>query len=273
MSQIDNLALLTDLYEFSMSAGFQKALSQNEEGVFDVFYRSVPDKGSFVILAGIEQALQAIQDFSFSAEDLDYLRSLDLYDESFLEFLMNFENKCTIWAVQEGTPIFPREPFMTIKGPLAQAQLYETMLLNIINHQSLIATKARRITASAEGRPVMEFGARRAQGPSSAVLGARAAIIGGAKSTSNVLAAKKFNIPVTGTMAHSWIEAFDSELEAFRTWADIYPTHCSLLVDTYDILKSGLPNAITVFQELKAKGYHNFGIRIDSGDITALSCS
>lgn len=271
MKAEDNLALLTDLYEFSMSAGFRKALGSKQEGVFDIFYRKVPDNGSFIIAAGLEQALNEVRNLNFSDEDLDYLRSLNLYDEDFLSFLKNFKNSCRFWAVPEGTPVFPREPMMTIRGPLAEAQLYETFLLNILNHQSLIATKARRIVKSAKGLPVMEFGARRAQGPDSAVYGARAAIIGGCASTSNVLAAKKFGVPSAGTMAHSWVEAFDSEIEAFEAWGKIYPDNCSLLVDTYDIMNSGIPNAIKVFRELKKQGHNSFGIRIDSGDITSLS--
>lgn len=267
----DNLALLTDLYEFTMSAGFQRALDREQRGVFDIFYRQVPDNGSFVIAAGLQQALEEIQNMHFAKEDIAYLRSLNIFDEEFLTYLQNFKNTCDIWAVPEGTPIFPREPLMTIRGPLMEAQLYETFLLNILNHQTLIASKARRITAAAAGLPVMEFGARRAQGPSSALFGARAAIIGGAVATSNVLAGKKFDIPVSGTMAHSWIEAFDSEIDAFNAWADIYPDNCSLLVDTYDILNSGVPNAIKTFQRLKGEGHSSFGIRIDSGDITSLS--
>lgn len=270
MAHLENLSLLTDLYEFTMAAGFKEKLDDTP-GVFDVFYRRVPDSGSFVILSGIEEALLAIKNFHFDESDIAYLRSLAIFDEEFLSFLLNFENKCEIRAISEGTPVFPREPLMTITGPLYQAQLYETIVLNLINHQSLIATKAYRISEAAEDHPVLEMGARRAQGPSAAIYGARAAVIGGVQSTSNVLAGKKFNIPVVGTMAHSWVEAFTTEYEAFSAWSDLYPDNCSLLVDTYDILKSGIPNAIKVFTKLKAQGYDNFGIRIDSGDITALS--
>ncbi|WP_203632290.1 nicotinate phosphoribosyltransferase [Lacticaseibacillus suibinensis] len=265
-----NLSMLTDLYEFSMANGFQRNLPQTR-GIFDIFYRDVPDHGSFVIAAGLAQVVQVLRDFHFDAADVAYLRSLNLYDDAFLAMLADFELDCTINAVPEGLPVFPREPLVTIEGPLAQAQLLETVLLNILNHQSLIATKARRITFAAEGRPIMEFGARRAQGPDSALYGTRAAVIGGAVSTSNVLAAQQFGIPVAGTMAHSWIEAFPSELAAFQAWAQQYPDNSALLVDTYDVLQSGVPNAITVFKALKAAGHQPVGIRIDSGDIAYLS--
>lgn len=266
----DNWALVTDLYELTMANGFKEKLGE-EEGVFDIFFRKMPDDGSFVVLAGLEQAVEELKNFHFEKEDIDYLKGLNLFSDDFIEYLADFKFSCRVWAVPEGTPIFPREPVMTIQGPLIQAQLFETLLLSIINHETLIATKARRITAAAKGRGVMEFGARRAQGPSSATYGARAAVIGGASSTSNLLAAKKFGIPAAGTMAHSWIEAFDSEYDAFRAWADIYPDNCSLLADTYDVLESGVPNAIKIFNELKAEGHDNFGIRIDSGDVTKLA--
>ncbi|WP_420843321.1 nicotinate phosphoribosyltransferase [Lacticaseibacillus camelliae] len=265
-----NLEMLTDLYEFSMAGGFHHDLPQTR-GVFDIFYRDVPDKGSFVLAAGLAQVVDVLRDFHFSAADIDYLRSLKLYDEDFLQYLANLKLDCTVSAVPEGTPVFPREPLMTVEGPLDQAQLLETVLLNILNHQSLIATKARRITFAAAGRPVMEFGARRAQGPDSAIYGTRAAIIGGAGSTSNVLAAKMFGIPAAGTMAHSWVEAYPSELDAFRAWAKHYPDNAALLVDTYDVLNSGVPNAISVFKELRAAGHKPVGIRIDSGDIARLA--
>lgn len=265
-----NLSLLTDLYEFSMANGFQHDLPDTQ-ATFDVFFRRVPDAGSFVIAAGLQQVVEALQHFSFSTSDLDYFRQLDLWTPEFLAYLADFKLDCQIQAVAEGTPIFPREPLLTITGPIAQAQLLETLILNILNHQSLIATKARRLTFAAAGRPIMEFGARRAQGPDSAIYGTRAAIIGGAKSTSNVLAAKAFDIPAAGTMAHSWIEAFPDELTAFRQWAARYPDNSALLVDTYDVLKSGVPNAITVFQELRDQGHQPVGIRIDSGDVTMLA--
>ena len=246
----DNWALVTDLYELTMANGFKEKLGE-EEGVFDIFFRKMPDDGSFVVLAGLEQAVEELKNFHFEKEDIEYLKGLNLFSDDFIEYLVDFKFSCRVWAVPEGTPIFPREPVMTIQGPLIQAQLFETLLLSIINHETLIATKARRITAAAKGRGVMEFGARRAQGPSSATYGARAAVIGGASSTSNLLAAKKFGIPAAGTMAHSWIEAFDSEYDAFRAWADIYPDNCSLLADTYDVLESGVPNAkITISNAL-----------------------
>lgn len=265
-----NLALLTDLYEYSMANGFQHYLPQTR-AVFDVFFRKVPDKGGLVVAAGLQQIVEQLQNFNFSADDLEYFRSLKLWDEDFLQFLANFKLECQISAVPEGMPVFPREPLITVSGPIAQAQLLETLILNIFNHQSLIATKSRRMTQAAQGKPIMEFGARRAQGPDSALYGTRAAVIGGASSTSNVLAAKKFHIPAAGTMAHSWIEAFPDELSAFRKWAALYPDNAALLVDTYDVLQSGVPHAIQVFQELQAQGHQPLGIRIDSGDIASLT--
>lgn len=265
-----NLALLTDLYEYSMANGFQHYLPQTR-AVFDVFFRKVPDKGGLVVAAGLQQIVEQLQNFNFSADDLEYFRSLKLWDEDFLQFLANFKLDCQISAVPEGMPVFPREPLITVSGPIAQAQLLETLILNIFNHQSLIATKSRRMTQAAQGKPIMEFGARRAQGPDSALYGTRAAVIGGASSTSNVLAAKTFHIPAAGTMAHSWIEAFPDELSAFRKWAALYPDNAALLVDTYDVLQSGVPHAIQVFQELQAQGHQPLGIRIDSGDIASLT--
>lgn len=267
---MDNLSMLTDLYEFSMANGYRQTID-DEQGVFDIFFRKVPDSGSFVICAGLQQIVESLKDFHFSKQDVDYLRSLKLFKENFLDYLSGFHSDCQVSAIPEGTPVFSREPLLTIQGPLLQTQLFETLLLNIMNHQSLIATKARRITFAAGDKPIMEFGARRAQGPSSATFGARAAVIGGCASTSNVLAAEKFGIPAAGTMAHAWIEAFPDELTAFEKWADVYPDNASLLVDTYDVLKSGVPNAITVFTELKKNGHKPVGIRIDSGDITQLA--
>lgn len=267
---MDNLALLTDLYEFSMANGYVQTLP-DEEAVFDVFYRKVPDHGSFVIAAGLAQVVETVRHWHFEETEIAYLRQLNLFSAPFLAQLAHFKNACEIWAMPEGTPVFPQEPLLTIRGPLWQTQLLETLVLNLVNHQSLIATKARRIVAAAEGRPVMEFGARRAQGPDAATLGARAAIIGGCSSTSNVLAAKQFNLPSAGTMAHAWIEAFPDELTAFQKWAAIYPDNASLLVDTYDVLSSGVPNAIRVFKQLAAAGHRPIGIRIDSGDIAQLA--
>ena len=258
-----NLSLLTDLYELSMANGFHHDLPQTN-ATFDLFYRRVPDNGSFVIAAGLQQVVEALQDFHFTNSDLDYFRQLNLWDESFLAMLANFKLTCQIKALPEGTPVFPREPLLTITGPLEQAQLLETLVLNIVNHQSLIATKARRLSYAAAGRPIMEFGARRAQGPDSALYGTRAAIIGGANSTSNVLAAKLFDIPVASTMAHSWIEAFPDELTAFRKWTEQYPDNSALLVDTYDVLNSGISNALDehIITSLLHEGapIDNFGI-------------
>lgn len=265
-----SLVLLTDLYEYSMANGFQHYLPQTR-AVFDVFFRKIPDKGGLVIAAGLQQIVEQLQNFNFSANDLEYLRSLKLWDEGFLQFLANFKLDCQISSVPEGMPVFPREPLITVSGPIAQAQLLETLILNIFNHQSLIATKSRRMSQAAQGKPIMEFGARRAQGPDSALYGTRAAVIGGASSTSNVLAAKKFHIPAAGTMAHSWIQAFPDELSAFRKWATLYPDNAALLVDTYDVLQSGVPHAIQIFQELQAQGHQPLGIRIDSGDIASLA--
>ena len=270
MIEQGNMALLTDLYEYTMANGFYQEM-KDERGSFDMFFRKLPDNGRFVVLAGLGTALKEMQNFHFEEEDLDYLRSLDIFTEDFLDYLRDFKFDCNVYAIPEGTPVFSREPVVTVEGPLLQAQLFETLLLNVVNHQTLIATKARRISAAAKNRSVMEFGARRAQGPASAIYGARAAVIGGCVGTSNVLAGQKFNIPVSGTMAHSWIEAFDNEQAAFEAWAKIYPQSCSLLVDTYDVLSSGVPHAIKVFDQLSAKGYDKFGIRIDSGDITQLS--
>lgn len=266
-----NLAMLTDLYEFTMANGYD-AVSKDKQGVFDVFFRKVPDNGSFIIAAGLQQVIEAVADFHYSDDDVNYLASLNTFSSSFLDYLKNFKFDCSITAIPEGTPVFPREPIMTVQGPLIQTQLLETLILNILNHESLIATKARRITFAAHNKPVMEFGARRAQGPDSAVNGARAAVIGGCTSTSNVLAAQMFNIPPAGTMAHAWVESFPDELTAFRQWAQIYPNNASFLIDTYDVLNSGLPNAITVFQELQQNGQQvQGGIRIDSGDIAQLT--
>lgn len=268
--KMKSLSLLTDLYEYSMANGFEQNLA-NDRAVFDVFFRKVPDDGSFVIVAGLQQVVEQLVQLHFNDSDISYFKSLNLFDSKFLNMLQSFEFECRINAVPEGTPIFPREPLLTIEGPLIQAQMVETLVLNILNHQSLIATKSRRINFAAQGRPVMEFGARRAQGPDSAIFGARAAVIGGCSSTSNVYAAKQFNIPAAGTMAHSWIEAFDSELESFQQWARIYPENTALLVDTYNVLESGVPNAIKVFKELKGEGHAPIGIRIDSGDIGYLT--
>ena len=237
-----------------------------------MFFRRVPDGGGFAIMAGLEQFIQAVDNLHFTQEDLEYLRSTGVFSERFLEYLKDFRLHCNIWAIREGVPIFPHEPIVTVEGPTIECQLLETLLLVTFNHQCLIATKANRIVRSASGRPVMEFGARRAQGYDAAYYGARASYIGGCGSTSCVMAARDFGIPASGTMAHSWVQMFPSEYEAFKKYAELYPNACMLLVDTYSVLKSGVPNAIRVFDEvLKPMGKRPLGIRIDSGDIAYLS--
>ena len=266
-----NLTMLTDFYELTMANGyFQNGLG-DKTAVFDMFFRKVPDNGGFAIMAGVEQLISYLINLKFKDEDIDFLREKG-FGEEFLEYLKNFKFCCDVWAIPEGTPIFPNEPIVTVKGPVIQAQLVETMILLTINHQSLIATKANRIVRAAKGRPVMEFGSRRAQGYDGAIYGARAAYIGGCVGTSCTISEREFNIPALGTMAHSWVQMFDSELEAFKAYAKIYPDNCTLLVDTYNVLKSGVPNAIRTFNEVVVPmGYRPKGIRIDSGDITYLS--
>lgn len=267
-----NLTMLTDFYEITMTNGYFSNGLAERIAYFDMFFRSVPNGGGFAIMAGVQQLVEYLENLRFSPEDLDFLRSTKLFSEEFLQYLSQFRFSCDVWAVPEGTPIFPTEPIVTVRGPAAQAQFIETMMLLSINHQSLIATKANRICRAAQGRPVMEFGSRRAQGFDGAIYGARAAFIGGCCGTACTLGAKKFQIPAIGTMAHSWVQLFDSELEAFRAYAREYPENCILLVDTYNVLKSGLPNAIRVFrEELLPRGFRPAGIRIDSGDITYLS--
>lgn len=267
----EKLELIADFYEFTMSNGYFTK-NKNEMAYFDVFFRKVPDHGGYAIMAGLEQIIEFIQNLKFDKEDIEYLRSQNLFSEEYLEYLANFKFTGDIWAIPEGTVVFPNEPLITVKAPLIEAQLLETMLLLIINHQSLIATKTSRIVRSAQGRPVMEFGARRAHGVSAAIYGARAAIIGGAVGTSCTLTAQKFDVPASGTMAHSWIQSFDSEYEAFKTYAELYPHGCTFLIDTYNTLESGLPNAIKVFDEiLKPQGIRPVAVRIDSGDLAYLS--
>ncbi|HIV86882.1 MAG TPA: nicotinate phosphoribosyltransferase [Candidatus Pygmaiobacter gallistercoris] len=267
-----NLTMLTDFYELTMAAGYFEEGYREKICVFDMFFRRVPDGGGFAICAGLEQLIESLEQLQFTDEDLAYLRGLGIFDEPFLDYLKHFKFSCSVWAVPEGTPIFPGEPIVTVEGPAIQAQLIETMLLVNINHQSLIATKANRIVRAAAGRPVAEFGARRAQSYDAAVFGARAAYIGGVTSTSCVMAARDYGIPVSGTMAHSWVQMFPSEYDAFRKYAELYPDGCVLLVDTYNVLKSGVPNAIRVFDEvLRPAGIRPAGIRIDSGDIAYLS--
>ncbi|HHV71575.1 MAG TPA: nicotinate phosphoribosyltransferase [Clostridia bacterium] len=266
-----NLTLLTDLYQLTMAYGYYKTGRDRKEAVFDLFYRRNPCGNGFAIAAGLEQVIDYIQNLRFSGEDIDYLKSLDLFDDGFLELLRDFKFTGEMYAIPEGTVVFPNEPLIRVKAPIIEGQLIETALLNIINHQTLIATKANRVCRAAEGGSVLEFGLRRAQGPDAGIYGARAAIIGGCDATSNALAGKMFNIPVQGTHAHSWVMSFPSELEAFRAYAKIFPEKCVLLVDTYDTINSGLPNAIKVGKELREKGYELLGIRLDSGDLAYLS--
>ena len=266
-----NLTLLTDLYQLTMGYGFYRHNKHEEEVVFDLFFRR-HQLITYSIAAGLEQAMDYLLNWHFDEEDIAYLRSLNLFSEDFLEYLKNMRFTGDVYAVREGEPIFPGEPILTVKAPLIQAQFAETALLNIINHQTLIATKSSKICRATGGRgAVMEFGLRRAQGPDAGISGARAAVIGGCSSTSNVIAGQMFDIPVAGTMAHSWVMDYPSEYEAFKAYAESYPDNCLLLVDTYDTLRSGVPNAIKVFKELQAKGHKPKGIRLDSGDLAYLS--
>ncbi len=268
-----NLTLLTDLYQLTMMQGYYKNDTNNHEVVFDLFYRSNPSKNGYAICAGLEQAIDYIKGVCFTDDDINYLRSLNLFKEDFLEYLRGFKFTGDIYGIPEGTVVFPMEPLLRVKAPIFEAQFVETALLNIINHQSLIATKAARVVRAADGDPVLEFGLRRAQGPDAGIYGARAAIIGGCAGTSNVLTGQMFDVPVSGTHAHSWVMSFDEEIEAFRAYAKLFPEKCILLVDTYDTLESGVPNAIKVFDEMKASGINmtSYGIRLDSGDLAYLS--
>lgn len=266
-----NLTMLTDFYEITMANGYFLNGKGDTTAQFDMFFRTIPDNGGFAIMAGVEQLVEYLENLSFSDKDIEYLRGRGFCEE-FLDYLKNFEFKCDVYSVPEGTPIFPREPIVTVKGPVMQAQFIETMVLLAINHQSLIATKANRITRAAQGRPIMEFGSRRAQGFDGAVYGARAAYIAGCAGTACTIVDREFGVPALGTMAHSWVQLFDSELEAFCAYAKAYPDDCTLLVDTYNVLKSGIPNAIEAFKrEVLPRGFRPKGIRIDSGDITYLS--
>ena len=266
-----NLTLLTDLYQLTMLNGYFEKNIHKDIVIFDMFFRKNACNGGYTIICGIEQLVEYINNLHFSDDDLEYLKSLGLFSDKFLDFLKDFKFTGDIYAVEEGTSMFPKEPIITVKAPLYQAQLIETALLTIVNFQSLISTKASRVCYAAKGDPVFEFGLRRAQGPDAGTYGARAAVVGGCAGTANVLAGKMFDIPVVGTQAHSWVQKFDNELDSFRAYADVYPDNCLLLVDTYDVLKSGVPNAIKVFDELKAKGHKPKGIRIDSGDLQYLS--
>ena len=267
----EKLELVTDLYEFSMSNGYFE-LNRDEIAYFDIFFRKVPDKGGYAIVAGLDQIIDYIENLKFDDEDITYLKSLNIFSEKYLEYLSNFKFTGDIWAIPEGTVVFPREPLITVRANIVEAQILETAMLLLLNHQSLIATKTSRIVRAASGRPIMEFGARRAHGVSAAVYGARASIIGGAVGTSCVLTAQRFNVLASGTMAHSWVQSFPSEYEAFKAYAEIYPNNCLVLVDTYNTLESGVPNAIRVFDEvLKPKGIRPVGVRLDSGDLAYLS--
>lgn len=267
-----NLSMLMDFYELTMGNGYYQTGLSDKITYFDVFFRTVPDGGGFAIAAGLEQVVEYIQQLHFTQQDLDYLSKKKLFDPGFLDYLRNFRFTGDIYAVPEGTPVFPNEPILTVKAPAIQAQLIETAILLFINHQSLIATKANRIVRAAQGKTVLEFGARRAQGGDGAVIGARAAYVGGCAGTSCTLTEERFGVPAGGTMAHSWIQMFDSEYQAFQAYCKLYPHNATLLVDTYNTLKSGVPNAIRVFKEmLLPQGITNFAIRLDSGDISYLS--
>lgn len=267
-----NYTLLCDFYELTMANGYFKSGKGNEIAYFDVFFRKIPDNGGFAIAAGLEQIIEYINNLKFTNDDIEFLRSKGIFDENFLSYLKNFKFTGDIYAVPEGTPIFPNEPILTVRAPAIQAQFIETYVLLCINHQSLIATKANRIVRAASGRAVAEFGSRRAQGADAAMLGARAAYIGGCSSTACTISDKQFGVPASGTMAHSWVQMFDNEYDAFKTYCEIYPNNATLLIDTYDVMSSGLPNAIRAFKEvLIPKGIKNFGVRLDSGDITYLT--
>ena len=267
-----NLSILTDFYELTMANGIFQSELRDIVCVYDVFFRKVPDNGGFAIFCGLEQAIDYLENLSFTDGDIEYLRGRSLFSEEFLQYLRNFKFECNVWAMKEGTPIFPKEPFCVVEGPAIQAQLLETALLILLNHQTLIATKANRIVRSAMGRPVQEFGARRAQGVDAANYGTRACYIGGCVSSSNTMMERDMGIPAGGTMAHAWVQMFPNEYEAFKTFAQVYPDNTILLIDTYNVLKSGVPNAIKVFDEvLKPMGKRPVGVRIDSGDIAYLS--
>lgn len=268
-----NLSLLTDLYQLTMLQGYFEEKQANETVIFDMFFRNNPHSGGYSVCAGLQQVIEYIEGLHFADEDISYLKILNLFSDKFLSYLKDFKFTGDIYAIPEGSVIFPKEPIMKIVAPIMEAQLIETALLNIINHQSLIATKASRVVFAANGDTVLEFGLRRAQGPDAGIYGARAAMIAGCFATSNVLAGQMFDVPIRGTHAHSWVMSFSDELTAFRKYANLYPNACILLVDTYDTLKSGVPNAIKVFNEMREKGIElkNYGIRLDSGDLSYLS--
>lgn len=263
-----NLTMLTDFYEITMANGYFESGMAEDIAYFDMFFRQIPDNGGYAVMAGLEQVINYLENLNFTDEDIEFLKEKHMFSNAFLEYLKSFEFVCDVWAIPEGTPIFPGEPMVTVRGPVIQAQFVETMILLLINHQSLIATKASRIVRAAGGRPVMEFGTRRAHGGSAAIYGARAAYIGGCAGTACAIADRDYGVSALGTMAHSWVQMYPSEYEAFRKYAEIYPENCTLLVDTYNVLKSGVPAAIRVFDELQPK---NKGIRIDSGDVAYLT--
>ena len=267
-----NLTMLADFYEFTMANGYLESGAGDCDVVFDLFFRRVPEAGGFAICAGLEQVIQYLQNLRFTEEDIAYFRGRGCFGEKFLRYLRDFRFTCDVWAIPEGTPIFPNEPVVTVKGPLIQAQLVETMLLTTVNFETLVATKANRIVRAAGERAVVEFGSRRAPGYDAAILGARAAYIAGCAGTANTIADREFGIPALGTMAHSWVQVFPTEYDAFRAYAETYPDNCTLLIDTYNTLKSGIPNAIRVFDEVVVpRGYRPKGVRIDSGDLAYLS--
>ena len=266
-----NITMLTDFYQLTMMNGYDFNQKSDEIMVFDMFYRKNPNNGGYAIVCGINEVIDYVENLKFTKEDIDYLRKQNIFNESFLKYLENFKFEGEIYAVEEGSIMFPNEPIIRVKAKAMQAQFVETAILCIVNFQTLIATKASRICYSAMGDDVMEFGLRRAQGPDAGLYGAKAAVIGGCIGTSNVLAGKMFDVPVLGTHAHSWVQSFDSELEAFRAYAKTYPAKTMLLLDTYDTLGSGIVNAITVFKELREQGYEPLGVRLDSGDLEFLS--
>ena len=268
MKNKTNLTMLTDFYELTMANGYFETGMADDIAYFDMFFRRVPDGGGYAIMAGVEQMIEYLKNLEFTDEDIDYLRSKNIFCEEFLQYLRDFHFECDVWAIPEGTPIFPHEPIVTVRGPVMQAQFVETMILLTINHQSLIATKANRIVRAAKGRSVMEFGTRRAHGAEAAIFGARAAYIGGCAGTACAIADRDHGISALGTMAHSWVQMYPDEYSAFKKYAEIYPENCTLLVDTYNVLKSGVPAAIKVFKEMKPK---KMGIRIDSGDVAYLT--
>lgn len=267
-----NYTMLCDFYELTMANGYYECGMKDDIAYFDMFFRTIPDNGGYALMMGTEQLIEYIKNLRFDDDDIKYLASKKIFSEDFLSYLKNMKFSCDVWAVEEGTPIFPGEPIVTVRGPATQAQFVETMVLLTVNHQSLIGTKANRIVRAAQGRAVMEFGSRRAHGYHSAIYGARAAYIAGCVGTACTITDKLFGIPALGTMAHSWVQMFDSELDAFKAYAECYPGDCTLLIDTYNVLKSGLPNAIKVFDEVVVpKGFRPKGVRIDSGDVTYLS--